>query len=525
MYTRTVKKVLCYLAGVLGFLFLFMGALILFFNLSAIYELPEIEVWALEGTDAYSMYSAEILCAVLAYWIIPIISFVIAFPLLKLFRHGRRKRGGSIETFDFDSNAPFIVYLRSFNDDILTAKERDTFLKPGQTEEMSIISILDDIAPVIAIGRPGEKYLPEGASRLYVSDEEWQETVTDLVSKAEFIVLRIGETEGLMWEVELCLKLIDLRKLLFIIPASKNKTAVENLYRRLNDHGIMSGDIPGNIRKTSKGSVSGFIYFSDEMKPVFKRLKNNRFLSVFSPLEDVMRDALTGFIGRFGGRVRKHSVTTRAKWLWAASIFLVLIMTANSVLKYMNWNITRVPGDLIQYCEESEEIAARLERTGYVWKTKRIFLEAIDGVEYLEDGKCLDMFYLTTRLIDIINDREFWLLTESLDTFDKYPGNLMILAKKYFNEDVLAFYLQTIKECAYLNITVSEAGNPEIPETELNDMKALIEERQRQNPDFHGFTDEEFFRDDVRISRDLLLSMYEEGYDTLPFIRALFLII
>ena len=62
--------------------------------------------------------------------------------------------------------------------------------------------ILAHVGPVVAIGKPGEP-LPElGAARLYVADDQWQAKVIELMGKAALVVIRLGASPGLLWEIE-----------------------------------------------------------------------------------------------------------------------------------------------------------------------------------------------------------------------------------------------------------------------------------------------------------------------------------
>lgn len=132
-------------------------------------------------------------------------------------------------TIESDQRPP-ILYLRSFGDEQATLGRLALYrwLSPVfvwaalKTPEESLAEALGSLGPVLALGRPGEE-LPElGATRVYVADEEWQRTVTDLIKKAQLIVLRGGYSEGLKWELSKVLADCAPRKVLLTLPAGKD---------------------------------------------------------------------------------------------------------------------------------------------------------------------------------------------------------------------------------------------------------------------------------------------------------------
>ena len=112
-----------------------------------------------------------------------------------------------------DQRAP-VLYLRSFQDEGLW----QNFLL-GWEEQFT--RALHDVGPVIAIGRPGEKLPLLGAARWQVEDEKWRAEVQGLLPQAGLVVLRVGESGGLWWEIEQALQLVKPERLLFLVPAAE----------------------------------------------------------------------------------------------------------------------------------------------------------------------------------------------------------------------------------------------------------------------------------------------------------------
>lgn len=125
---------------------------------------------------------------------------------------------------------PPVLYLRSFSDDRRDARGRTlkTIFDPTdgyQSREEAMIEWAKAIGPVIAIGRPGEN-LPElGAARMYVSNDQWQERVSQLLDEAGFVVLRAASSPGLRWELNQVVRRRDLRSLLILLPDSDSDYA------------------------------------------------------------------------------------------------------------------------------------------------------------------------------------------------------------------------------------------------------------------------------------------------------------
>jgi hypothetical protein len=76
------------------------------------------------------------------------------------------------------------------------------FGNPNETSEQQLGKYLQRYGFFVAIGKPGEKIVTTGASRMYVTNEEWQQTVLDLLQESSFVVLQPSRTKGVWWEVE-----------------------------------------------------------------------------------------------------------------------------------------------------------------------------------------------------------------------------------------------------------------------------------------------------------------------------------
>ena len=115
---------------------------------------------------------------------------------------------------------PPVLLLRSFKDDMLRLKPpwfRRNRGKSWSFEEL-LTGQLWCQGPVIAIGRPGEAAPPIGAARDYFSGEKWQAEAERLARDADTIVMLVGVTEGLGWEMRRIQDLQMLSKLILVFP-------------------------------------------------------------------------------------------------------------------------------------------------------------------------------------------------------------------------------------------------------------------------------------------------------------------
>jgi hypothetical protein len=131
----------------------------------------------------------------------------------------------------------FVLYLRSFRDDVENVALGDGPVRPeafdplthvgrlffsGRSMEEHLIACLRDLgAPVIAVGRPGERLPPAGAQRLYLPRDDWKRPVLDLMSRARLVVIALDASPGTLWEFVEATRLVEPRRLLLVAPGKK----------------------------------------------------------------------------------------------------------------------------------------------------------------------------------------------------------------------------------------------------------------------------------------------------------------
>jgi hypothetical protein len=137
-----------------------------------------------------------------------------------------------------------VVFLRSFSDDQISlsnAKMRRLlrFVDPGGvvgTLEELLVSEYADAGPVIAIGKPSDDLPPLGAARRYCQGTEWQEIVRSLMQASALIVVGVGRSAGLAWEIATIRAASLLTKTVFVFPPdlAKDRSMLHDLFMKLD---------------------------------------------------------------------------------------------------------------------------------------------------------------------------------------------------------------------------------------------------------------------------------------------------
>lgn len=160
--------------------------------------------------------------------------FIIAIMLLlarfvswlsKLSLHAARRlaatTAGKILAAD---ERPPVLYLRSFRNDVLPAREvneglgfYDPTRERSRLEEL-VAARCSVVGPVVAIADPKMPIQPTGASREHASDSEWRDVVRNLMSKAALIVVVMDLTENLQWEIDTLRRGELLERAIFLFP-------------------------------------------------------------------------------------------------------------------------------------------------------------------------------------------------------------------------------------------------------------------------------------------------------------------
>lgn len=169
------------------------------------------------------------------FWVALLVGLAAFYAGFVLIRVGRRMCARpAIEILAAGARAP-VLFLRSFDDDDLV-DPTPRMVPMGdllrRRYEESIATALRDVGPMVSIGRPGSR-LPElGGARLYVPDHAWQAAVTHLRQRAAAVVVVVGRSQGLWWEIVTSLREVPLARLLFVFPYVEEAARRRSLLRR-----------------------------------------------------------------------------------------------------------------------------------------------------------------------------------------------------------------------------------------------------------------------------------------------------
>jgi hypothetical protein len=122
-----------------------------------------------------------------------------------------------------DPRAP-VLLLRAFQDDSLALGRR--FLGRRVTLEQVVAKETQFVGPCIAIGEPGEKLPPLGASREYLEHSDWKAVVQTLIGEAALILFYLGSGASLEWEFQTVMAAGARNRLLALTPPLRGTDAM-----------------------------------------------------------------------------------------------------------------------------------------------------------------------------------------------------------------------------------------------------------------------------------------------------------
>lgn len=180
-------------------------------------------------------------------------------------------------------NGEFILYLRGFQDDKEyrnSISNRWNFIRTlivpaslSLTAHEEQIQMAFYNTPLVAIGSPKDKLLPLGAKRLYRSNDEWKETVLDMIKKSKLVILKCINTENFLWELQMCLILKSWREIVLLLPSKqKEYSTFKNTLEQL-----ISTTIPSFKPNIFSKYFSGILFFDVENDAHIIRTYNGNF--------------------------------------------------------------------------------------------------------------------------------------------------------------------------------------------------------------------------------------------------------
>ena len=190
-----------------------------------------------------------------------VVALVIAYFVLRCSRP--RSARGAVQALRADGRTP-VLYLRSFGDDATAARVDEmpgalsTALLSVSTREEQLVEALGAFGPVIAVGRPREPLPHLGAARFYLPFHDWQPGVLRLMELCRLIVLRLGEGDGLWWEVDQASTTQPAGKLVLLVPGER-----DGLGERLDEHLPKPTGLDGVVTGTGLWTAAVVVFGPD----------------------------------------------------------------------------------------------------------------------------------------------------------------------------------------------------------------------------------------------------------------------
>jgi ribosomal protein L40E len=149
-----------------------------------------------------------------------------------MFYQARRAKTPTVEEAVSQDQRPPMLYLRSFDQEAgrfvevsheaakeyseITSYQRTLMSYNLTLEQFLGREIGGTIGPFIALGNPTDYLQPEGAYRTYAADGNWQEYFTNLSDRSAGILMQVGNSDNLHWEM-VSIKKRDLQTKLFVV--------------------------------------------------------------------------------------------------------------------------------------------------------------------------------------------------------------------------------------------------------------------------------------------------------------------
>jgi len=151
--------------------------------------------------------------------------YLIGLAVLIVRQGNRFMKPYAKELLEQEERAP-LLYLRSFSLEgmakrTLLGMDVGRYIDWDQHShfESQLKGALESIGPLIAFGKPGEKLEWAGAFRFYLApNEDWQPQILKLFEVSRFVIIRLGLTTGVEWEIQSAVRYLNPEKLILAMP-------------------------------------------------------------------------------------------------------------------------------------------------------------------------------------------------------------------------------------------------------------------------------------------------------------------
>lgn len=183
---------------------------------------------------------------------------------------GRKKKASLADEILAKDTRPPIIYFRPFSTD---GRAGFPTLMPTYEEKLS--KALSTLGPFVAIGKPKERVPELGAAKMYFDDDVWKDKVREFAKNASLIVLFLGVSEGILWEIKAIKNLVSPQQVIIGLPMVKRGTSLDvKTYNEVSESISKILSLPPH--NTIKGAR--FIFFDNSWNPIL--LKPDKNLNV-----------------------------------------------------------------------------------------------------------------------------------------------------------------------------------------------------------------------------------------------------
>jgi hypothetical protein len=163
-------------------------------------------------------------------------------------------------------SSAIVLYLRSFAADTQGYSRRIrlspwSWLKIPLTHEQRLSTVFTRMGRFVTVGRPGESHPELGGERIYLADDKWKETVLNLMGSASLVIMSVGNTGGLAWELGKAVEVVAPERLLLFLPPPE--VSADSTRKELVDsiRTAFPCEIPSDIGNAV------FVYFENGWNP------------------------------------------------------------------------------------------------------------------------------------------------------------------------------------------------------------------------------------------------------------------
>ena len=130
---------------------------------------------------------------------------------------------------DLNEDQPFTLFLRPFDldqdDELVDLGSSFNYVgfSVSKTIEIQIQAAMKKFGDFVSLSNPKIFLQTPGAKRFEVSDSDWQEVVVNLLSKCHTVVITLGATKHMMWEIKMAIFTKNQEDILFVHEDYKSK--------------------------------------------------------------------------------------------------------------------------------------------------------------------------------------------------------------------------------------------------------------------------------------------------------------